>query len=122
MASDNRKRSRVPLELEAVLSCGTEKTIARVVNLSLKGALCEAQPGFAGQGECLVIFRLGDGSSFRIEARLVRHDERGIALDFTGMDEEAFLHLRNLVRYHAQDPDEIDRELARPAFDPRASR
>jgi len=33
------------------------------------------------------------------------------------MDEQSFLHLRNLVRYNAPDADQIDAELKHPAFD-----
>jgi hypothetical protein len=33
------------------------------------------------------------------------------------MDESAFFHLRNMVRYSSQDADRIDDELQVPAFD-----
>lgn len=117
MAPDKRKRSRVDTGVDAVLSCGgVEKYPIKVRNISLKGMLCEPEPRVCCLKDCVVTIRLSDSLSFRIEARMVRNDEVGLALDFQGMDEQAFFHLRNLVRYHSQDPDAIDREIAIPAF------
>lgn len=117
MPQDQRKRSRVASKVEAVLSCGgLEKFPVNVKNLSLKGMLCEHEPRVCCLKDCVVIFKLTDSLSFRVEARMVRNDERGLALDFEGMDEQAFFHLRNLVRYHSLDPDAIDKELFTPAF------
>ena len=122
MASEKRKRSRVDVGFEAVLSCGgLEKYTVRVNNLSLKGMLCEPDARICCLKECAVTIVLTKQINFRIQARMVRNDEKGLALDFEAMDEQAFFHLRNLVRYHSQDPDAIDRELTVPAFKPRAS-
>jgi len=117
MASDKRRRSRVDTGIDAVLSCGgVEKYPIKVKNLSLKGMLCEPEPRVCCLKDCIVTIKLSASLSFRIEARMVRNDEVGLALDFQGMDEQAFFHLRNLVRYHSLDPDAIDRELTIPAF------
>ncbi|MBI4807006.1 MAG: PilZ domain-containing protein [Desulfovibrio sp.] len=115
--SDKRKRSRVDAGFEAVLSCGAiEKHPVKVKNVSLKGMLCEHAPEIARRKGCTVTITLSDTVSFSIEVRMVRNDAKGLALDFVGMDETAFFHLRNLVRYHSQDPDSIDKELSVPAF------
>ena len=52
----------------------------------------------------------------RIAGDLLCAYASGLALDFEGMDENAFFHLRNLVRFHSLDPDAIDKELSIPAF------
>lgn len=118
MAPDKRKRSRVDASFEVVVSCGgLEKYCVRVRNLSLKGMLCDTDLRISGLTECTVSIALSEAISFTIDARMVRNDSRGLALDFVGMDENAFFHLRNIVRYHAPDPDAIDRELSIPAFD-----
>ena len=117
MVSNKRKRSRVDAGFEAVLSCGgIEKHTVKVKNLSLKGMLCEPSPNITSRKACSVTITLSDAVVFSIEVRLVRNDDQGLALDFEGMDETAFFHLRNLVRYHSQDPDSIDKELSVPAF------
>lgn len=117
MVQDKRRRSRVPSSVEAVLSCGgLDRFPVKVRNLSLKGMLCDPEPRVCCLKDCVVIFKLTDSLTFRVEARMVRNDGNGLALDFEGMDEQAFFHLRNLVRYHSLDPDAIDKELATPAF------
>lgn len=117
MAPNKRKRSRVNTEIDAMLSCGgITKYAVKVKNLSLKGMLCEYEPQICCLKQCSVTIALSSAVSFRIEARMIRNDERGLALDFEGMDENAFFHLRNLVRFHSLDPDAIDKELSIPAF------
>jgi hypothetical protein len=120
MAPDKRKRSRVHAGLDAVLSCGgLEKFPVRVKNLSLKGMLCDQDSRIGDLKECVVTFELSEAIVFRIESRMIRNDDKGLALDFESMDEKAFFHLRNLVRYNSEDPDTIDQELAVPAFSPK---
>jgi hypothetical protein len=117
MQQDKRKRSRVQAGLEALLTCGgKEKHPIRVRNVSLKGVLCDPDPELGQLISCHLHFALSGGIRFTVEARIIRNDESGLAMDFEGMDEEAFLHLRNLVRYNAPDADAIDRELTVPAF------
>ena len=116
---DKRKRTRVQTAIEASVGCsGQEKYQVRVRNISLKGVLCDHEPRLSGEGDCVFVIHLSDALQVAIEARVIRNDEQGMALDFVGMDEAAFFHLRNLVRYHAEDPDAIDSELATPAFTP----
>jgi len=122
MSDNKRIRSRVDATFEAVVTLpgSAERYPVQTRNVSLKGMFCEAAPSLAGQRECEITFTLNNGVSFNIESRIVRCDSQGMAVDFVGMDETAFLHLRNLVRFHADDPDAIDRELAVPAFRPGA--
>lgn len=123
MKAENRKRSRVATGVEAVVEC-TESGRQRVQvrNLSLKGMLCDPEARLKPSGACHVVIELSGGVVVRIEANIVRNDGRGLALDFEGMDEDAFFHLRNIVRYHAQDADAIDQELAVPAFESRSGK
>lgn len=117
MQQDKRKRSRVQAGVEAVLTCGgQEKHPIRIRNVSLKGVLCNPEPELEHLKRCHLHFTLSGDIRFSVEARVIRHDESGLAMDFEGMDEEAFMHLRNIVRYNAPDADAIDRELAVPAF------
>ena len=116
---DKRKRTRVNTGIEATVGCGSpDRYQVRVRNISLKGVLCDREPRLGAVGECEFVIHLSDALLIRINASMVRNDEGGMALDFVSMDETAFFHLRNLVRYHAPDPDAIDREMAAPAFTP----
>lgn len=120
MATRNkRSRSRVDTAMDVVLcQGGINKIPLRTRNLSLKGMLCDQTPaiGEAEKGTCKLTFTLGRDVCFHIDALIVRNDTNGLALDFTGMDEAAFFHLRNLVRFQSGDPDAIDKELSVPAF------
>ena len=118
MADDKRTRSRVTAAFDAVVSLPDEAAqyTVRTRNLSLKGMLCDGETCLVGKRGCLVTFTLNNALSFQIEADIVRCDAQEMAIDFVGMDETAFMHLRNLVRFQADDPDAIDRELAVPAF------
>lgn len=116
---DKRKRTRVRTAIEASVGCGgLEKIRVQVRNISLKGVLCDYEPRLSAEGGCIFVLHLSDALQVPIEARMIRNGQEGMALDFVGMDEAAFFHLRNLVRLHADDPDAIDRELATPAFTP----
>ena len=118
MSGNKRTRSRVAAAFEAVITLAGDrkKYPVQTRNLSLKGMLCDAETQLAGKKKCVVTFVLNSEVSFQIEANIMRCDAQGLAIDFEGMDETAFMHLRNLVRFQAEDPDAIDRELSVPAF------
>jgi hypothetical protein len=118
MMNNKRRRSRVDAAMDVVVCCGgLDKYSVRTRNLSLKGMLCDQEPKIkSSRHDCQLIFTLSGDVSFRIAAKILRNDASGLALDFEGMDESAFFHLRNLVRFQSHDPDAIDKELAKPAF------
>ncbi len=58
-----------------------------------------------------MVFTLSKDVNVRLRGRIVRSSDEGVAVDFESMDESAFFHLRNMVRYSSQDADRIDREL-----------
>lgn len=116
MNRDKRIRSRVDATIDAVIVSGGRTAALATRNVSLKGMLCDHAPGLGTLGPCVVRISLSPTVGFEIEARIIRNDPSGLALDFTGMDEEAFGHLRQLVRLHASDADAIDREMVVPAF------
>ena len=62
-------------------------------------------------------FELAKDIKVRLKATVVRSNDEGVAIDFDSMDESAFFHLRNMVRYSSEDADRIDDELHVPAFD-----
>lgn len=116
MGENKRRRSRVCAQFEAYAYLEGEKMPLCTHNISLKGALFGPEPRLAAGHECSLIFVLSKDVSIRIKARIVRADEEGTAVDFESMDENAFYHLRNMVRYSSADADKIDAELQEPAF------
>ncbi|NMC48264.1 MAG: PilZ domain-containing protein [Desulfovibrio sp.] len=116
MDDNKRRRSRVEAQFDAFVLLGDEKIPVHTRNISMKGVLCAYDPRLKAGVECVILFVLTKEIRFRIAARIVRSLESGTAIDFQSMDETAFFHLRNIVRYSSEDADRIDRELETPAF------
>jgi hypothetical protein len=116
MDDNKRRRSRVEAQFDAYVILGDEKIPVHTQNISMKGVLCSYDPKLPPGADCVLLFVLTKDIRFRIAARIVRSVEAGTAIDFESMDENAFFHLRNIVRYSADDADRIDQELEIPAF------
>lgn len=117
MGEEKRRRSRVCAQFDAYVYIDGEKIPVSTQNISLKGALFDPEPRLAAGRECTLVFTLAKDITVRLKGSIVRSDEEGMAIDFESMDEGAFFHLRNMVRYSSQDADKIDQELQVPAFD-----
>lgn len=114
---DKRKRSRVNIGLTAKVITATQTQEVKTKNLSLKGVL--VTPGLQiGEGTpCYLELILSPEIKMTLKGKIVRDSQQETAVDFIRMDPDTFFHLRNLVRIHAPDPDQIERELNIPAFD-----
>ncbi|MEW5773890.1 MAG: PilZ domain-containing protein [Thermodesulfobacteriota bacterium] len=117
---ERRKRTRVEGQFTATLLAGEQEFPVETLNLSLKGLWCRAFPGcedLVGQ-RCYVHLALARDALIVLEARAVRAEDGRLGVEFLSMpDEESYTHLRNIVRFRAEDPDAIDLEQLTPAFD-----
>ena len=113
-----RKRSRVPGHFEAAIVFEGETIPVRTEDISLKGMFCTAEKVLeAMRGKrCTLALTLAGDVGIEIKSEVVRADGHEAALDFLEMDQESYTHLRNIVRFSAQDPDAIDMEQFTPAF------
>jgi hypothetical protein len=95
--------------------------LVTTVNLSLKGVLLQGVPeqesALAPGTGVLVRFNLKPEVVIEIEGEVARRDDDGLAVDFVEMEPDSFQHLHRLVQLNASDPDAVDADLARPAFD-----
>ncbi len=114
-SSDRRRTTRVTFTATATLrfedaeypNCATE-------NLSTKGVFITGITGRSKGEECGVELRLAGASSdlvLRMQGRVVRCQEEGIAIQFEEVDLDSFYHLKNIVYYNTKDPDAVDREF-----------
>ncbi|WP_421900562.1 PilZ domain-containing protein [Maridesulfovibrio sp.] len=117
MDQNKRRRTRVDAGFRVVLHKEEFDAFVESHNLSLKGILCDPVKGFFVGDECEVSIPLSEDAIIRVNAKIVRSDEHGLAADFHHMDEVSFTHLRRLVQFNAEDADTIDSELTSPAFD-----
>jgi len=118
MGEDKRRRSRVCAQFDAYVYIDGEKIPVSTQNISMKGALFCPETRLAEGRDCTVVFSLAKDIKVRLKGSIVRSGDDGVAIDFESMDENAFFHLRNMVRYSSQDADKIDQELQVPAFEP----
>lgn len=118
MTQNQRKRTRIVGCFNATVSVGDRDVAVTTQNLSLKGLLCVPEggdPGWAPGEECLVRIKLAEAIELAVRGQVVRADATSAAIDFTGMDENSYAHLRNIIRFSAEDPDAIDAEqITRP--------
>lgn len=117
MDQDKRRRTRIHVGFTVQLAKNGLSVTAETQNLSMKGILCNSVSDFAVGNLCEVSLVLSKEITVKIEGKVVRSDEFGLAIDFIVMNEESFTHLRKLVQYNSSDADAIDSELTSPAFD-----
>ncbi len=118
MKDDHRRRSRVNAEFQVEVCYDRLKFPVKTKNISLKGMLLSFTDRLESDQYCILNFSLTSDIQFKIKAKVVRSEEDfGTAVDFVSMNESAFFHLRNIVRYSSDDADVIDEELVTPAYE-----
>ena len=116
MEQDQRRRTRISIQLTVHVRVKDEDVAVTSKNLSLKGLLCTPDPRLP-QGElCQVILQLVPTLRVVIQGRIIRTSTQETAIDFLAMDEQSFAHLKKIIEYNTGDADRISEELLRPAF------
>ena len=112
--ADNRREfTRVRIHVEVEVSADDRATISGTVeDLSLNGAYVPCTGRLPVGTACKVELML-DGRDIRLsaEAQVSREDDRGIAVEFKGIPLDDLEHLRNLIRYNADDPNQVEEEF-----------
>jgi hypothetical protein len=113
MTAEKRRFSRILFNVRARLAVGeVVYTVERIVNLSVGGCQLEIddelQPG-AGCTFTILLPRMGPG--VEVFGEVVRTGNGEVSLKFTRIDPENLLHLQNIIRYNAEDPDQIEDEF-----------
>ncbi|MFG6446796.1 PilZ domain-containing protein [Roseateles sp. BYS180W] len=113
MSQERRQFTRVAFEAPATLVTLQQRHSARVLDLSLKGALLALSQELvprAGQF-ALVEVQLGDVRlSMAAEVAFVR--DQHVGLHCRAIDLESITHLRRLIEVNLGDPKLLERELA----------
>jgi len=101
---------------EVTFSCHVmaKDRICKVVSLSLSGGYLEC-PVIMTVGEiCEVIITSLDptfNTPLSLSARVVRVDEKGVALEFCNTDEKDYMMLQTVLLYHSNEPHTIAAEF-----------
>lgn len=114
--NEKRKFTRIPFRTEIKITAGDRVVYSnQLTNLSLGGAYVETAGNPLTLGEqCVFMVELvGPGSLLRVrvEGEIVRAEDTGIGVTFTQMDLDSLVHLKHLIKIHAQDPGLIDYEF-----------
>lgn len=114
--SEKRKFTRIPFRTEIKITARDRVVFSNQLgNLSLGGAYVETtgEPLPLGEQCTFVVDLVGPASLLRVrvEGEIVRSDGKGIGVTFTQMDLDSLIHLKHLIKVHAQDPDLIDYEF-----------
>lgn len=114
VSGEQRRFSRVRIEGEATLTCGDRHWDARLLDISLRGALIsrpQAWEDGVGSG-CRLELRLGAGEVLISMEGAIAHaedDRIGMRCDHIGL--ESISHLKRLVELNLGDTDLLEREL-----------
>ena len=110
--SERRGRNRVGFQTEISLKVGTSEIIGKgnIVDLSLNGVFISTNEDVLIGEKCkvnIVLTGTVDGISLNMSGRVIRRKETGVAVVFDSMDVDTFTHLKNIVRYNSDNPDEV---------------
>lgn len=89
-------------------------TYARLVDISLKGALLDVAASWQGKlgDECQLRLDLAPGTIITMWTTVVHVDKSSVGLRCDSIDLDSVTHLRRLVELNSGDPALLERELA----------
>jgi hypothetical protein len=107
MTSSGRRRSRrIAFTGAALLRYGDNDALEAEVDardISLHGLLLQTDIRLPADTPCSVEIRLNGATSrmnILVRGKIQRHDGTGMAVAFTQLDPDSFLHIFNLVKLH----------------------
>lgn len=111
---DNRREfTRVLIQLDAEVSADDKATISGVAkDLSLNGVYIPCTGMLPIGTECKIGIFL-DGRDIRLDVigKVTRQNDDGMAIEFTGVPLDDLEHLRNLIRFNAENPNQVEEEF-----------
>jgi hypothetical protein len=115
MPEEKRRFSRIAFKVAAELTvAGMSFSTDHIDNLSIGGCLFPSSRNFPIETPCRIIISLdgaGDSPKVTVTGKIMRCDQYGIGVRFTGIDPDSLFHLHNIIRYNAPDPDQIEQEI-----------
>ena len=113
MNQERRRFTRLNFHQEALLQLGHTKHMVRgIIDLGIGGCKLELPGPFAPDKSCLFIINLHHmAPNLEIKSKIIRSDESTTTLQFMEISQENMVHLQNIVRFNAKDPDKIEEEI-----------
>lgn len=107
MLPEQRRAPRVVFISTARLSYDHDQVMEAQVdtrNISLTGLYLETEARILVDTPCTIAIQLAGATSkmdFKVEGVVCRHDRTGMAITFTRLNPDSYLHIANLVNIHA---------------------
>lgn len=115
MTAEKRRFSRITFTQKAELAVyGKVYRLEEIANLSVGGCQVDVGEKIARDTECslLIILNSADRSmNVEVAGVVVRSEGQLTGIKFTSISPEALVHLQNIIRYNAPDPDRIEDEI-----------
>lgn len=116
MADEKRRFTRIFFNVRASLEINREiYKFDRIVNLSVGGCLLEMpkeDPSLRVGQDCVFKILLDHmAPAVEVAGEIVRFRDGEVSIKFTVIDPDNLYHLQNIIRYNAEDPDKIEKEL-----------
>ncbi len=114
MTVEKRRFSRIAFDVRAKLCVNeADYAVEQIVNLSVGGCLLDVSGEFSVGQQCTVIILLDRmAPGVEVGGEIVRIAEGEVSVHFTTVTPENLMHLQNIIRYNAKDPDQIEEELS----------
>ncbi len=103
---ENRNNERVPFRVRAVVKCKDRIIEGDVENLSTGGMLFKTGEDLSLDDPVTVkVFLYGESSQLALDmtGKVVRKGDVGTAIQFTELDLDSFIYLRNIVSHNSPD-------------------
>ncbi|MCF7949916.1 MAG: PilZ domain-containing protein [Spirochaetia bacterium] len=119
MPQKKRDTTRVEFHTRAELEIEGQVVSGTVEDLSLKGMFLKtdaSQQSIQIGQEVMVTIRFSGTTSnlsIDVQGKVVRLTQQGLGIEFTDMEFDSFVYLRNVVAYNAGDEDAIMDEFSR---------
>lgn len=117
---EKRNTIRVPFHVRSIVKYKDKTIDGDVINLSTGGMLLNTADTVPVDEPIQVsIFLYGSSSHLALDitGRVVRGSAKGLAIKFTELDLDSFIHLRNIISRNAFDEEKIIKEFEESKFD-----
>jgi hypothetical protein len=115
MSEEKRRFSRIVFQIEAELTVpGKLYNLDEIANLSVGGCQLDIGEPLKEGTECSLLIILNPADrrvNVEVGGEVVRVKGNVAGIKFTSIEPEALLHLQNIIRYNASDPDRIEEEI-----------
>ena len=111
-ADDRRKKIRVDFRTAIIIQAGTREfhVTGSSKDLSVSGIFVKTEQSIPPHTECqvkIVLSGMSEPLTLSVEGRVVRSNATGVAISFRSMDLDSYTHLKNIVKYNVDNPDEV---------------